>query len=187
MALTPSTMVDLGTQAPDFQLPSVSGKTVSLSHYSGSKGLLVAFICNHCPYVIHIQEEFVRLAQEYQAKGIGVVAINSNDVQHYPDDSFEKMQEVAINQSYCFEYLFDETQEVAKAYDAACTPDFFLFDATFKLVYRGQMDDSRPKNGKPLSGKDLRQALDCVLSNKACPDLQIPSQGCNIKWKKIFK
>jgi len=176
-------MLPLGTKAPDFCLKDINGKWVRRDDFKGKKGLLVMFICNHCPFVKHIQQELVKLTNEYQYKGIGIVAINSNDVEKYPEDHPDKMKEVAENWGYMFPYLFDETQEVAKSYKSACTPDFFLFDSNFHLVYRGQFDDSRPGNGKPVDGKDLRTALDCLLEGKPVPSRQKPSIGCNIKWK----
>lgn len=180
-----SSMLELGTVAPPFSLPdSVSGKSVSLEEYQGKKGLLVVFISNHCPYVKLLKKELARYASDYQAKGVGVVAIGSNDVENYPDDSPEKMKEDAKEFGYTFPYLFDESQEVAKAYKAACTPDFFLFDEKMKLYYRGQFDDARPKNEIPPTGRDLREATDLLLDGKAAPELQKPSIGCNIKWKK---
>lgn len=183
MAQTPSTMLELGTPAPRFQLPEpATGRTVSIDEFDG-KPLLVAFICNHCPFVKHIQNEFVRFAEEYQAKGLAVVAINSNDAEAYPDDSPEKMAEEARRAGYTFPYLYDETQAVAQAYEAACTPDFFLFDTERKLVYRGQFDDARPGNDAPVTGKDLRAAADAVLSGRPVPGDQKPSIGCNIKWR----
>ncbi|MFP4173047.1 MAG: thioredoxin family protein [Candidatus Hydrogenedentota bacterium] len=183
MVETASTMMPLGTEAPPFSLPDTEGKTVSLSDYEGSKGYLVMFICNHCPYVKHVRGELARLGKEYQDKGVAVIAINSNDVANYPDDSPEKMAEEVKAQGYTFPYLYDETQEVAKAYGAACTPDFFLFDGNKKLAYRGQLDDSRRGNDKPVTGADLRAALDAVLAGKPAPKEQKPSLGCNIKWK----
>lgn len=183
MARTPSTMLELGTPAPDFALlEPASGKTVALADFVG-KPLLVVFICNHCPYVIHIRAAFAQLAVEYQAKGIAVVAINANDVDNYPDDSPEKMVEEAGRAGYGFPYLYDASQEVAKAYRAACTPDFFLFDANHILYYRGQFDDARPRNDTPVTGKDLRAALDSLLKGQIFPKDQKPSLGCNIKWK----
>lgn len=183
MARTPSTMLALGTPAPDFSLlEPATGKTVSLSDFKGQP-LLVAFICNHCPYVIHIQQVFARFAEEYQAKGVAVVAINANDVANYPDDSPEKMIQQVNDIPYTFPYLFDESQQVAKAYQAACTPDFFLFDANHKLYYRGQFDASRPSNDEPVTGKDMRAALDSLLAGVAAPENQLASLGCNIKWK----
>lgn len=184
MARTPSTMLELGTDAPDFTLPEpASGKTIARQDFSG-KPLLVAFICNHCPYVIHIREAFVKLAREYQERGVAVVAINANDVSNYPDDSPEKMVEEVNNNGYTFPYLYDESQAVAKAYQAACTPDLFLFDKDHKLFYRGQFDDARPRNDVPVSGADLRHALDRLLANMYPPDEQRASLGCNIKWKE---
>ncbi|GMV94300.1 MAG: thioredoxin family protein [Candidatus Hydrogenedentota bacterium] len=184
MVLTPSTMIPLGTPAPDFRLPDTGGKMVSLGDFAGSKALLVMFICNHCPYVKHVADELAKLGKEYQGKGVGVVAISSNDVTTHPDDSPQKMAEEARTRGYTFPYLYDESQEVAKAYSAACTPDFFLFDADRKLVYRGQLDDSRPGNNAPVTGADLRAALDCTLEGKPVSGNQRPSMGCNIKWKR---
>lgn len=183
MARTPSTMLALGTPAPDFSLlEPATGKTVSLSDFKGQP-LLVAFICNHCPYVIHIQQVFARFAEEYQAKGVAVVAINANDVANYPDDSPEKMIQQVNDIPYTFPYLFDESQQVAKAYQAACTPDFFLFDANHKLYYRGQFDASRPRGDVPVTGKDMRDAMYSLLAGMAAPENQLASLGCNIKWK----
>jgi len=185
MALTPSNMLPLGTLAPAFNLPdTVSGQTKSLSELQSDQGTLVFFICNHCPYVIHILPELKRLAQDYQAKGISFIAISSNDVENYPDDSPEKMKELAQEEGWDFPYLYDEDQSVAKAYDAACTPDFYLFDGEAKLAYRGRLDDSRPNSGTPLTGADLRAALDAVLAKQAVSETQYPSAGCGIKWKK---
>ncbi len=184
MAAVESTMLELGTPAPRFTLPDVtSGDQISLSDLRGRTALLVMFVCNHCPYVKHVREQLARLGKDYQDKGLGIVAISSNDTAKYPDDSPEKMKEEAAAAGYTFPYLYDETQETAKAYTAACTPDFFLFDAEHKLVYRGQLDDSRPKNGLPVTGKDLRQAIDAVLAGKKPSADQKPSIGCNIKWK----
>jgi len=185
MTRTLSTMLPLGTKAPHFRLPDPSGKWVSSDDFKGAPALLVAFICNHCPYVKHIRSKFAEVANEYQARGVAVVAINSNDVANYPDDSPEKMAEEIRSAGYRFPYLYDETQEVAMAYQAACTPDFFLFDGERRLVYRGQFDDSRPKveNPPPVTGKDLRAALDAVLAHEAVTAEQRPSLGCNIKWK----
>lgn len=177
-------MSPLGTVAPDFKLhDSVSGKLLSLIELKGKRGTLVMFICNHCPFVVHVNEELVRLGNDYKNSGVNLIAINSNDVQNYPDDSPEKMTAVAKRLGYAFPYLFDETQKVARAYDAACTPDFFLFDANLKLVYRGQLDDSRPGNGVPVTGKDLRTALDALIAGRTISENQRPSLGCNIKWK----
>ncbi len=184
MAMTPSTMaLPLGAPAPDFRLPDPSGKTWSLDDFQDAKGFLVIFLCNHCPFVIHIREGLAGVAKEYQGKGIAVVGINSNDVKKYPDDRPEKMAEVAERIGFTFPYLFDETQDVAKAYRAACTPDFFLFDKSRKLVYRGQFDGSRPGNDVPVSGNDLKAALDAVVQGNPVPAEQKPSIGCNIKWK----
>ena len=184
MALTPSSMMPLGTKAPDFRLPSpVSGGEYSLDDLKSDKATVVMFICNHCPYVKHVQKELVDLANDYMPKGISFVAINSNDVEKYPDDSPENMKKVAERFGYPFEYLFDETQETARAYGAECTPDFFVFDAGLGCVYRGQLDDSRPGNGKPVTGADLRKALDSILHGESVPEDQVPSIGCNIKWK----
>lgn len=183
MARTPSTMLALGTQAPNFSLPEPkTGNTVSLADYAG-KPLLVAFICNHCPYVVHIRQAFVDFAKDYQAKGLDVVAISANDVANYPDDSPEKMAADAETYGYSFAYLYDESQEVAKAYQAACTPDFFLFDAQGKLAYRGQFDSARPRNDDPITGADMRAAADAILNGEQISAEQIPSLGCNIKWK----
>ena len=184
MAKTPSTMLPLGTKAPPFALKdAVSGDTFALDDFSGCHGLLVMFICNHCPYVIHLRDHLANLTAEYRAKGIGVVAINSNDVEKYPDDSPEMMREEVKKVGYKFPYLFDADQSVAKAYQAACTPDFFLFDENRRLVYRGQYDDSRPGNDKAVTGKDLRQALEAVVSGDPVGTEQVASIGCNIKWK----
>ena len=183
MVRTESTMLPLGTKAPDFTLPSTEGESVSLSDYSGSKALLVIFMCNHCPYVLHIIDAFVEFAREYAAKGLSVVMINANDVANYADDSPEKMVELASTKGFTFPYLYDESQAVAKAYRAACTPDLFLFNANHGLVYRGQFDDARPRNDAPVTGDSLRQAADQLLSGATIPAEQIPSMGCNIKWQ----
>lgn len=184
MARVPSTMVGLGASAPDFSLHDVSsGRLLSLEEVKGSKGTLIMFICNHCPFVIHVNGELVKLGNEFPAKGIALVAINSNDVENYPDDSPEKMVKVARSLGYSFPYLYDETQQVARAYDAACTPDFFLYDANMTLVYRGQLDASRPGNDVPVTGKDLRTAMNQLLEGKPISEDQRPSLGCNIKWK----
>jgi len=184
MARTPSSMIPLSTRASEFTLPdTISGKTLSLHELKGEKGTLIMFICNHCPFVIHVNEELVKLGNDYPPNGIKLIAINSNDAQKYPEDSPEKMTIVAKKLGYKFPYLFDETQEVAKAYDAVCTPDFFLFDAELKLVYRGQLDDARPGNGVPVTGADLRAAMDALLYGEEVPQDQKPSLGCNIKWK----
>ena len=183
MARTESTMLALGTQAPDFSLKSTEGNSVSLADFNGAKALLVIFMCNHCPYVVHLRSALTEFAKEYQDKGLAIVGINSNDVENYPDDSFEKMVEEKAAAGYPFPYLFDETQVVAKAYRAACTPDFFLFDANQKLAYRGQWDASRPRNDLPITGQDIRAAVDAVLTGRPPSAEQIPSMGCNIKWK----
>lgn len=185
MARTASNMIDLGTQAPEFYLKDTKSNThfFSFADLKGEKGTLVFFICNHCPFVHHVIEEVVRIANDYRVQGIGVIAISSNDVVKYPQDSPELMTEFAFENNFEFAYLFDITQEVAKAYDAACTPDFYLFDNQDKLVYRGQLDDSRPGNGIPLSGSDLRGAIDGILYNRSINPNQKPSIGCNIKWK----
>jgi len=183
MARTPSNMLDLGTQAPEFSLLNpATQEQVKLSDYTG-KPVLVAFICNHCPYVILIKEVFSKLADEFQEKGIQVIAINSNDVDHYPDDSPEKMIIDSEANNYNFPYLYDESQEVAQQYQAACTPDLYLFDAEHKLYYRGQFDDARPKSNIPVTGDDLKNAVESLLAGKPSPDNQKPSLGCNIKWK----
>jgi peroxiredoxin len=185
MAETPSTMAPLDMKAPNFRLPDVvSGRTVSLDDLKSAPALLVMFICNHCPYVKHVREHLAQLVREYQARGVAVVGISSNDVAQFPDDGPDKMKEEARTAGYTFPYLFDETQEVAKKYRAACTPDFFVFDKDRRLVYRGQMDDSRPNSGRPVTGKDLRAALDAVLAGRQVSADQRPSMGCNIKWKE---
>lgn len=183
MVKTLSTMLPLGTSAPDFSLPNIDGNTVSLSDFKDAPALLVMFICNHCPFVKHIADELAKLGSDYQARGAAIVAINSNDVDNYPDDAPAKMKEEAESRGYTFPYLFDDSQEVAKAYRAACTPDFYIFDRNGKLAYRGQLDASRPENGVPVTGEDLRAALDSVLGGQASPEDQTPSIGCNIKWK----
>ncbi|MEX0720199.1 MAG: thioredoxin family protein [Balneolaceae bacterium] len=179
MSATPSTMLELGTKAPDFTLPSVHGGKLSLRYAENSKAFVVMFICNHCPYVKHLEQGIIDLAKEYIHKGIAFIAISSNDAEKYPEDSPGKMKE----KEYPFPYLFDEDQEVAKAYKAACTPDFFVFDKNKELVYRGQFDDSRPGKDTPVTGRDLRSALDTILSGKKVSTDQTPSMGCNIKWK----
>jgi peroxiredoxin len=183
MAETPSTMLALGTPMPSFRLPDPSGKSVSSDDFKEASGFLVAFICNHCPYVKHIRSQFAQLAREYQAKGVAIVGISSNDVKEYPEDSPQMMAKEIKTIGYSFPYLYDETQEAAKAYRAACTPDFYLFDRERRLVYRGQMDDSRPGNNRAVTGANLRAALDAVLAGKPVSDDQKPSVGCNIKWK----
>ena len=185
MALTPSTMLALGTPAPAFTLPDVvSGKTVSLDTCAGKTALLVMFICRHCPYVVHVRQELARLGKDYAARGVGIVAISANDAVGYPDDAPDQLKAMAQELGFTFPLCYDESQATAKAYTAACTPDFFLFDTGRKLVYRGQLDDSRPGNGKPLSGRDLRAAIDAVLAGKPVNPNQQPSVGCNIKWRK---
>ena len=184
MSETLSSMNPLGFHAPDFKLLDViSGKRLSLNKLLSEKATVIMFICNHCPFVKHVNEELVSLANDYMSKGVSFIAINSNDVDNYPEDSPDKMKEYAIRLGYPFPYLFDETQEVAKAYDAACTPDFYIFDKKGICVYRGQLDDSRPGNGKPVTGADMRSALDHLLSGKEVSKVQKPSIGCNIKWK----
>lgn len=184
MARTPSNMLPLGTTAPDFSLlDTVSDEILNLNKLKGAEGTVIMFICNHCPFVIHVNSELVSLANDYQSKGISFVAISSNDVENYPQDGPDKMKTHAESEGYPFPYLYDETQEVAKAYDAACTPDLYLFDSDLKLIYRGQLDDSRPENGIPLSGKDLRHAINCLLDDEENTETQKPSIGCNIKWK----
>jgi thiol-disulfide isomerase/thioredoxin len=184
MAATPSKMIPLGTEAPYFNLyDPIAQKYYSLDNFKEGKQLLVMFICNHCPYVMHIIHKLVEVSSEYIKKGVNIVAINPNDYIAYPEDSPEKMVEYALKFNYPFPYLIDETQEVARSYDAACTPDFFLFDKDLKLVYRGQFDDSRPGNNIPPTGKDLTYAMDCLLNNKAIDIPQKPSLGCSIKWK----
>ena len=184
MALTPSTMLGLGTPAPEFALPDTEGNTVRLADFADAKGLLVAFICNHCPYVHHVRDAFAKLATEYQAKGIATVGISANDVTTHPDDSPAKMKEEVAKSGYTFPYLYDESQAVALAYRAACTPDLFLFGPDGKLVYRGQLDDSRPENGKPVTCADMRAAMDAVLAGTPVSSDQKASLGCNIKWKR---
>jgi len=183
MAETPSTMVALGTPAPDFRLPDTDGQTVARDDFKDAAALLVMFICNHCPFVKHIRGGLAQFARDYRGRGLAIVAINSNDVVAYPADSPANMAKEKQSAGYVFPYLYDETQQVAKAYRAACTPDFFLFDGARKLVYRGQFDGSRPSNGRPVTGSDLRAAADAVLAGKPAPAEQTPSIGCNIKWK----
>ncbi len=183
MVATASTMSPLGTVAADFSLPDTNGKSVSLADFKDAPALLVVFMCNHCPFVKHILGGLAELARVYQGRGVAVVGINSNDVAKYPDDSPQKMVEEVAAAGYTFPYLFDEKQEVAKAYQAACTPDFFVFDGDQRLVYRGQLDDSRPDSGIQVTGKDLRAALNAVLAGQPALENQKPSMGCNIKWK----
>jgi len=184
MAAVESTMVSLGTVAPEFKLDSVTGGTVELSKYtSDSRGTVILFICNHCPYVKHLNKKIVELANEYIQRGIAFIAISSNDIEKYPADAPSEMRKVALEEQYPFPYLFDKSQEVAKAYEAACTPDIYLFDSKLSLVYRGQFDDSRPGNQKLVTGQDLKNAIDALLDGKEPLEGQIPSIGCNIKWK----
>ena len=184
MALTHSTMLALGTPVPDFQLPDVgSGKMIDPGQFSDRKGLLVMFICRHCPYVVHVQNELARLGNDCAEKSLGVIAISSNDAANYPDDAPEQLNAMARKLGFTFPYCYDESQDVARAFTAACTPDFFLFDEAQRLVYRGQLDDSRPGNGKPVTGKDLRAAIDAMLAGQSVSQDQRPSAGCNIKWK----
>lgn len=183
MVRTPSTMLPLGTPAPDFSLPDVKGVTKSLSDFQDGEGLLVVFMCNHCPFVIHLADALADFAKQYQAKGLAIVGISANDAEAHPADSHDKMALEAEARGYTFPYLYDETQEVAKAYRAACTPDFFLFDKDHQLVYRGQFDSTRPDSGEKPTGEDLRAACDAVLAGKQPSEQQLPSIGCNIKWK----
>ena len=184
MVLTPSMMKKIGTPAPDFQLKDVvSGKMVSPASFADKKGMLVMFICRHCPYVQHVKAELARLGRDAAPKGVAVIAISSNDAANYPDDAPAPLKEMAAEEGFSFPFCYDESQAVAKAYEAACTPDFFLYDAARHLYYRGQLDDSRPGNGKPVTGKDLREAVDALLAGKPAPANQRPSIGCNIKWK----
>lgn len=184
MALTPSTMMPLGTKAPAFNLPNVvTGENVSLYDLPASPGFLIMFICNHCPYVKHIHDVLITATENYCAKGFQCIGISANDAAAFPEDGPDKMKALAMEYNYPFPYLYDETQAVAKAYNAACTPDFFLFDHGYHCVYRGQFDDSRPGNDKPVTGKDIQQAMDCLLAKQPVPAHQTPSVGCNIKWK----
>ena len=184
MAVTPSNNLPMGIKAPNFSLPDVvSGNTYSLQDLKGEKGTVIMFICNHCPFVKHVNDELVRTANDYSVQGFSFIAINSNDVSKYPEDSPKNMYETAFKNKYPFPYLFDETQEVAKSYEAACTPDFYVFDSDLKLVYHGQLDESRPGNTIPVNGRDLREALDYILSNHPQRIHQKPSIGCSIKWK----
>ncbi len=186
MALTESTMMPLGTQAPEFTLPEpLTGKTWSLEQLQGVFATLVVFMCNHCPYVKHVMEGITELSSEYMLEGVSVIAINSNDVDSYPEDSPENMAALAAKEHFLFHYLYDESQQVAQAYRAACTPDFFLFDDELKCVYRGRLDAATPGNDIPVTGQDLRDAIDAVLKGKSVPGEQKPSFGCNIKWKEI--
>ncbi len=184
MAQTLSTMIYLGTTAPDFTLPdTVSGEMKSLADLKSDKATLIMFICNHCPFVKHVNSQLAQLGTDYQPQGVSIVAISANDVAQYPDDGPEAMKVVAAEQGFNFPYLYDETQEVAQAYQAACTPDFFIFDGDLKLVYRGQLDDSRPGNDVPVTGQDIRAALNNILAGQPVAEMQKPSMGCNIKWK----
>lgn len=183
MVKTASTMLPLGSDAPSFSLPNVDDSTVSLSDFN-NEPLLVIFMCNHCPFVVHLRDELASFGNEYQSKGLKIVGISSNDVENYPQDGPDKMKEEAKDAGYTFPYLYDATQDIAKAYRAACTPDIFLFDKEHKLVYRGQFDDSRPQSGIPVTGADLRAACDAVLSGEPVTEAQKPSIGCNIKWKE---
>lgn len=184
MAATPTIQIPLGYTAPNFNLlDTVSNQYKTLTELKGEKGTVVMFICNHCPYVKHVNAQLVQLANDFMPKGIAFIAISSNDVANYPEDAPEKMTQVAQEESYPFPYLYDETQEIAKAYHAACTPDFSIFDADLKCIYRGQLDDSRPKNDSLSDGKDIRNVLTCLLNQEPIPEIQIPSLGCNIKWK----
>jgi peroxiredoxin len=184
MARTLSTMAALGTKAPGFTLPdTISGKQISLQEIKGAVATVIMFICNHCPFVLHVNDELVKLANDHSAKNIHFVAISANDIITHPDDAPDKMKATALQMKYPFPYLYDETQETAKAFDAACTPDFFIYNKNLELVYRGQLDDSRPGNGIPVSGKDIRRALDRLINNQSVPAEQRPSIGCNIKWK----
>lgn len=186
MARTPSTMLELQTVAPKFTLlDTTTQQWKSFEELKGEKGTLLFFICNHCPYVHHVIEEIVRIANDYRVQGISSIAISSNDIENYPEDRPELMEEFALKNKFNFPYLYDEMQEVARNYKAACTPDFYLFDENNKLVYRGQLDDSRPKNGVVVSGSDLRNAIDSILYNRTINPIQKPSIGCNIKWKKV--
>ncbi len=183
MARTPTVNLELGYQAPNFQLPNVvSNKQTNYTDVAGEKATVVMFICNHCPFVVHVIDELIQIGNDYTIRGIGFVAISSNDVKNYPEDSPEKMAQLASEKKFSFPYLYDETQGVAKAYSAACTPDFSVFDSNNTCVYRGQLDESRPGNNLPVNGKDLREVLDLLIEEKAVPSNQKPSIGCNIKW-----
>ena len=184
MSLTPSKMLPLGTAAPDFSLPEVTKvNPIDLHHFSGKKALLVMFICRHCPYVKHIQQGLAEFGRDYAGKSVGIVAISANDAEEYPEDRPESLREMALSLKFTFPFCYDESQETARAYSAACTPDFFLFDESRALVYRGQFDDSRPGKDVPVTGRDMRHAVDAVLAGKPVPQDQKPSIGCNIKWK----
>lgn len=184
MSYTESTMLSLGTKAPDFHLKdTVTDQWMSLKTIKGDRATLILFICNHCPYVKHVNPQIIRIAHDYQSRGVGFIAISSNDAIKYPADGPEQMKQTALELAYPFPYLYDESQEAAKAYDAACTPDFYLFDQDLKLIYRGRLDEAKPKNDIPLTGKDLRSAIDAVLDGNPVTEKQYPSAGCNIKWK----
>ena len=184
MAQTPSNMLPLGTTAPDFKLLDTVSDTVhTLQDVKGLKATVIMFICNHCPFVKHVNKQLAQLAKDYKSKGVNFVAISSNDVENYPQDAPHLMKQNAIEQGFIFPYLYDQTQEAAKAYDAACTPDFYVFNEDLALMYRGQLDDSRPGNGLPVTGQDIRNTLEALLSNKPITEMQKPSIGCNIKWK----
>jgi peroxiredoxin len=184
MAFTESTMLPLGTKAPYFKLPdTVSGKTLTINELQSDKATVIIFSCNHCPYVLHLNKGIVALAKDYQPKGVSFIAISCNDAEKYPDDAPHLMTLLAQKEGYTFPYLYDETQEVARAYDAACTPDFYVFDGAMRLAYRGRFDGARPKNDLPVTGADIREALDAVLNNEPVTEKQYPSGGCNIKWK----
>ncbi|MDW5289353.1 thioredoxin family protein [Formosa sp. PL04] len=185
MSNTPSNMMPLGTKAPDFNLlDTVSNEKLSLENLKGKTATVIFFICNHCPFVIHVNPQLVQLANHYKLQGVNCIAISSNDIENYPQDAPDKMKLVAENENYNFPYLFDETQTIARAYDAACTPDFYVFDSDLILKYRGQLDDSRPGNTIPVTGKDIRHALDCIIQKQTNLEPQKPSIGCNIKWFK---
>lgn len=184
MARTPSNMMPLGTVAPEFELlDTVSNESLAISDVKGTRGTIVYFICNHCPFVVHVIDELVAVSKDYASKGINTVAISSNDVENYPQDGPDKMKEFALNNGFTFPYLYDETQDIAKAYDAACTPDIYLFDNNMSCVYRGQLDGARPGNEIPITGHDLRKALDYLIDGRGIVENQLPSIGCNIKWK----
>jgi len=184
MARTLSNMLPLKTKAPNFNLPdTLSGKIMSLKNLKGKNATVIMFICNHCPFVIHVIKEIVQIANTYSSKGISFIAISSNDIKNYPQDAPHLMKETALKNKFSFPYLYDESQEIAKKYDAACTPDFYVFDSSLLLKYRGQLDDSRPGNGIPITGNNMRATLDALLNNSPIPEIQKPSIGCNIKWK----
>jgi len=185
MAKTPSNMIDLKTKAASFLLPdAVSGEMLALEEIKGTKATVIMFICNHCPFVVHVKDELVKLSNDYIPHGVSFIAISSNDVENYPDDSPQKMKELALENKFQFPYLYDESQEVAKSYEAACTPDFYIYNDNLELVYRGQLDDSRPGSETTVTGKDMRAALDAIISKNPVSEVQKPSLGCNIKWKQ---